>query len=67
MNYVIEKFLPKQLSGEELKTIIQSIIAETGASTPADMGKVMGVVKSKLAGKVDMGTVSAQVKAALTK
>jgi len=59
---VIEKFLPKQLSGEELKTIIQSIITETGASTPADMGKVMGAASKKLAGQADGKTISAIVK-----
>lgn len=59
---VIEKFLPKQLSGEELKTIIQSIITETGASTAADMGKVMGAASKKLAGQADGKTISAIVK-----
>src|SRR5882757_7044356 len=50
---VIEKFLPKQLDAAELKGIIEKIIAETGASTPADMGKVMGVASKQLAGKAD--------------
>src|SRR5690349_24186613 len=50
---VIEKFLPKQLGGEELKAIIANIIAETGASSPADMGKVMGAATKQLAGKAD--------------
>src|SRR5690349_12038612 len=50
---VIEKFLPKQISGEELKAIITAIIAETGASSPADMGKVMGVATKQLAGKAE--------------
>lgn len=59
---VIEKFLPKQLSGEELRTIIQSIIAETGASTPADMGKVMGAATKKLAGQADGKAIAAIVK-----
>src|SRR5690349_15264231 len=40
---VIEKFLPKQLSGDELKEVVQKIISETGASSPSDMGKVMGL------------------------
>ena len=50
---VIEKFLPKQLSAEELKLEITTIITEVGASTPADMGKVMGAATKKLAGKAD--------------
>lgn len=64
---VIEKFLPKQLSGEELKTIIAGIIAETGASSPADMGKVMGVATKQLAGKADGKAISAVVKELLAK
>src|ERR1700741_4635236 len=50
---VIEKFLPKQLSADELKEAIAKIIAETGASSPADMGKVMGVATKQLAGLAD--------------
>jgi uncharacterized protein YqeY len=64
---VIEKFLPKQLSGEELKVLIATIIAETGASTPADMGKVMGVASKQLAGKADGKAISAVVKELLAK
>jgi uncharacterized protein len=64
---VIEKFLPKQLSGEELKAIIATIIAETGASSPADMGKVMGVATKQLAGKADGKAISALVKELLAK
>ena len=64
---IIEKFLPKQLSGEELKTIIANIIAETGASSPADMGKVMGVATKQLAGKADGKAISALVKELLAK
>ncbi|THU41690.1 GatB/YqeY domain-containing protein [Niastella caeni] len=64
---VIEKFLPKQLSGEELKAIISTIIAETGASSPADMGKVMGVATKQLAGKADGKAISALVKELLAK
>ena len=59
---VIEKFLPKQLSAEELKVQLQQIISETGASTPADMGKVMGVATKKLMGRADGKTISAMVK-----
>jgi uncharacterized protein len=64
---VIEKFLPKQLSAEELKAIIVNIIAETGASSPADMGKVMGAATKQLAGKADGKAISALVKELLAK
>jgi uncharacterized protein len=64
---VIEKFLPKQLSPEELKEAVSSIIASTGASSPADMGKVMGVATKQLAGKADGKAISALVKELLTK
>lgn len=59
---VIEKFLPKQISGAELKTILQKIITETGASATADMGKVMAAATKQLAGKADGKTISATVK-----
>ena len=59
---VIERFLPKQLSGEELKAILQELIRETGASSPADMGKVMGAATKKLAGQADGKAISALVK-----
>jgi len=64
---VIEKFLPKQLSVGELKEIIAKIIAETGASSPADMGKVMGAATKQLAGKADGKAISGIVKELLTK
>lgn len=64
---VIEKFLPKQLGAEELKAELQQIIAETGASSPADMGKVMGAANKKLAGRADGKTISALVKELLAK
>ncbi|HEU4901794.1 MAG TPA: GatB/YqeY domain-containing protein [Flavisolibacter sp.] len=64
---VIEKFLPKQLSPEELKAALQQIIAETGATSPADMGKVMGVATKQLAGKADGKSISATVKELLAK
>jgi uncharacterized protein YqeY len=63
---VIEKFLPKQLSPDELKTALAAIIAETGASSPADLGKVMGVASKKLAGKADGKAIAAVVKELLT-
>lgn len=59
---VIEKFLPKQMSEEELKGIIGKIVTETGASSPADMGKVMGIANKQLAGKADGKTIAAVVK-----
>ena len=64
---VIEKFLPKQLSDAELKSELKQIIAETGASSPADMGKVMGVATKKLAGLADGKTISSAVKELLSK
>ena len=64
---VIAKYLPAQMSEDEIKKLIAAAIAQTGASGPADMGKVMGVIKSQVAGKADGGTVSGLVKAALNK
>jgi len=64
---VIEKFLPQQLSADELKEELTKIIAETGASSPADMGKVMGAATKKLSGKADGKTISATVKELLSK
>ena len=64
---VIEKYLPAQLSPEELKGIIEKIIADTGASSPADMGKVMGVATKQLSGKADGKAISAIVKELLVK
>lgn len=64
---VIEKFLPKQMSPEELRTALQQIIADTGASSPADMGKVMGAATKQLAGKADGKSISAAVKELLAK
>ena len=64
---IIEKFLPKQLSTEEIKTAVAAIIAETGASSPADMGKVMGLATKQLAGKADGKAISSLVKELLAK
>ena len=64
---IIEKFLPKQMSPEELKSVLQKIIAETGASSPADMGKVMGVATKQLAGRIDGKSISTMVKDLLSK
>lgn len=64
---VIEKFLPKQLSADELKSELAAIIAEVGAASPADMGKVMGAATKKFAGKADGKAISALVKELLSK
>lgn len=64
---VIEKFLPKQLSPEELKEEIQKIISESGASSPAEMGKVIGLANKQLAGRADGKTISITVKELLSK
>ncbi len=63
---VIEKFLPKQLSAEELRDEIKKIIAESGASSPAEMGKVIGLANKQLAGKADGKTISLTVKELLS-
>jgi len=63
---VLEVYLPKRLSAEEIQAEVAAIVAEVGAKGAGDMGKVMGAVKTRLAGKADMGLVSAAVKAALT-
>ncbi|MGC4060703.1 MAG: GatB/YqeY domain-containing protein [Aquabacterium sp.] len=62
---VLEAYLPQRLSADEVTAAVKAIVAELGASGPGDMGKVMGVVKQRLAGTADMGQVSAAVKAAL--
>lgn len=62
---VIEEYLPKQLSDEELEAALKEIIAETGAEGPKDMGKVMGMATKKLAGKAEGKAISAKVKALL--
>ncbi|MBA4850716.1 GatB/YqeY domain-containing protein [Emticicia sp. BO119] len=62
---IIEEFLPKQLSEDELKAKLQEIIARVGASDPSDMGKVMGVASKELAGLADGKAISATVKSLL--
>jgi uncharacterized protein len=62
---VIEVFLPKQMSEAELKEVLIKIIADTGASSPADMGKVMGVASKQLAGKAEGKAISTMVKTLL--
>lgn len=59
---VMEAYLPKQMSAEELETAIKEIIAETGATSGKDMGKVMGVASKKLAGLAEGRAISAKVK-----
>ena len=59
---IIEKFLPQQMSAEELSTELKAIIAQVGATSPADMGKVMGVASKQLAGKADGKMISETVK-----
>ena len=59
---VIERYLPAKMGETEVLAAIDAAIAETGAKGPADMGKLMGVLKPKLAGQADMGQVSALVK-----
>lgn len=63
---VIEEYLPKQLSAEELEKELRSIIAEVGASSPSEMGKVMGVATKRLSGKAEGKAISAMVKNILT-
>jgi uncharacterized protein YqeY len=64
---VLQTYMPQQLSEAEITSAIAEAIAATGATGPQDMGKVMGVVKPKLAGRADMGKVSGLIKAQLTK
>ncbi|TAM49840.1 MAG: GatB/YqeY domain-containing protein [Paraburkholderia sp.] len=64
---VLAAYMPAQLSEAEIAEQVQAAVAETGATGPQDMGKVMGVLKGKLAGRADMTAVSALVKAALAK
>lgn len=59
---VMEKYLPKQMSEEEVATVLKEIIAQTGAAGPQDMGKVMGVATKQLAGKAEGRVISAIVK-----
>lgn len=59
---ILESFLPKQLSDEELTGILKGIIEQVGAKAPSDMGKVMGVASKSLAGKAEGGRISAKVK-----
>ncbi len=62
---VLQTYLPQRMSADEVLAAVKAIVLELGASGPGDMGKVMGVVKTRLAGKAEMSSVSAAVKAAL--
>ena len=59
---VLDAYLPEQLSDEELAALVDEVISATGAESIRDMGKVMGVIKAKAAGRADMGAVGARVK-----
>ena len=59
---IIERFLPKQMSDAEIETAIRGVIAETGAASMKDMGKVMGALKAKYAGQPDFGKASGMIK-----
>ena len=63
---VLEVYLPQRMGADEIAAEVRAIVAELGAKGTGDMGKVMGAVKTRLAGKADMGLVSAAVKAALS-
>jgi uncharacterized protein YqeY len=63
---VLEVYLPQRMGADEIAAEVKAIVAELGAKGPGDMGKVMGAVKTRLAGKADMGLVSAAVKSALS-
>jgi len=63
---ILQKYLPEQMSEEEIKSIVQQTISEVGASSMQDMGKVMGALNAKLKGKADMGMVSQLVKSSLS-
>jgi hypothetical protein len=62
---ILEAFLPKGLSDEELKALVQDVVAKSGASSPADMGKVMGILMPQIQGRADGGKVSQMVREAL--
>lgn len=62
---VIETYLPRKLDADEIAALIDQAMAETGASSPRDMGKVVAAVKQKAAGRADMAQVSTQIKARL--
>ena len=62
---VLKAYLPARMNADEVQAAVKTIVADLGASSPADMGKVMGAAKAALAGKAEMGQISSAVKAAL--
>ena len=64
---VIEQYLPKQMDGDELKVAVQDIISSLGVTSPAEMGKIIGVANKQLAGKADGKSIAAMVKSILAK
>jgi len=64
---ILAAYMPEQLSDAEIAAEVQAAVTQTGAAGPQDMGKVMGILKPKLAGRADMTAVSGLVKAALAK
>ena len=64
---IIRRFMPKQLSGDEMKVAIEGVVAETGAASIKDMGKVMGLLKERFSGQMDFAKAGAAVKEALSK
>lgn len=64
---VLQTYMPQQMDASEIAGEVESAVAESGASGPADMGKVMALLKAKLAGRADMGAVSSAVKARLSR
>jgi len=63
--HVLESYLPQRLGADEIRAEVAALVAETGATGPSDMGKMMAAAKARFAGRADMGAVSAAVKAAL--
>ena len=63
---IIERFLPKQMSDDEIAGVVKTLIAETGAESMKDMGKIMGALKSKYAGQLDMGKANGIIKSLLS-
>jgi len=65
--HVLESYLPQRLGADEIRAEVAALVAETGATGPSDMGKMMAAAKARFAGRADMGAVSAAVKAALAR
>jgi uncharacterized protein len=65
--HVLESYLPQRLGADEIRAEVAALVAETGATSPSDMGKMMAAAKARFAGRADMGAVSAAVKAALAR